>query len=205
MSKPSKTARRIKMVLFMAFISALFVTAVSAVHLATRELIKRNDSLFLKKSVLFTAGVVTPNTPGGVDTFFKKHVKIVLVKGKLPLYRIAVKDKISWVVTQRGTGLWGEIRAHVGFTSDFKLFTGINFLKQNETPGLGARISEKWFLEQFRGKKGPMTMVPENTKNESSTQFDAITGATVTSKAVLSIVNSALKDVVDSVSKGGAK
>ncbi len=69
-------------------------------------------------------------------------------------------------------------------------------MKQNETPGLGARITEKWFKEQFRGKSAPFTMAAEGT-SEKPGELDAITGATKTSQAVLRIVNRSAEAVQD--------
>ena len=203
MAKESKTKRRVRMILFMALISTLFVTAVSAVHLATRTIIKRNESLFIKKSVLYTAGLKVPSDPKLLDELFTKTVKHFKGPAGLTHYRVLRDGKTIWVFTQSGSGLWGEIKAHIGFTGDLKSIAGIDFIVQNETPGLGARIAESWFREQFRGKTGPLTMVPEGTKNEGPRQFDAITGATVTSTAVQSIVNTTLKRA-DAL-KGGVK
>ncbi|MBU1534204.1 FMN-binding protein, partial [Myxococcota bacterium] len=174
MAKPGKTLRRIKMVLFMALLSIVFVTAVSAVHLATRKMIARNDSIFTKRSILYTAGIPVPGSQQELDNVFKAHVRLI-PRDKLQLYEVKFNGRLSWVITASGSGLWGEIRAHVGIGSDFLTITGVNFIEQNETPGLGARISELWFREQFRGKKGPLRRVPEGTKSKKPRVFDAIT------------------------------
>jgi Na+-transporting NADH:ubiquinone oxidoreductase subunit C len=76
----------------------------------------------------------------------------------------------------------------VGFAADRQRLSGIDFLKQQETPGLGARIGEPWFKQQFKGKRGPFTTVGEGEPSAEN-QFDAITGATITSNAVKAIVN----------------
>jgi len=44
-----------------------------------------------------------------------------------------------------GKGLWGSIEAFVAVSSDLKKMVGIDFTKQVETPGLGARITEQEF------------------------------------------------------------
>ena len=51
------------------------------------------------------------------------------------------------------------------------------------------RISEDWFRSQFAGKTGPFVLVPEGTRSTSPEEMDAITGATVTSKAVRDMMN----------------
>jgi Na+-transporting NADH:ubiquinone oxidoreductase subunit C len=90
--------------------------------------------------------------------------------------------------------LWGEIGAVLGFDKSLEKLTGIDFIKQNETPGLGARIMDDWFREQFRGRKGPFVLVPEGTA-EGENELDAITGASYTSSFVLSLVNSSVAEV----------
>jgi len=114
--------------------------------------------------------------------------------GAEPVYR--VKDTAGgtagWVITRTGPGLWGDITAVVGFAADREQLTGIDFLKQSETPGLGARISEPWFREQFKGKRGPFTTVGEGEPSKEN-EFDAITGATITSGAVKAIVNAVVE------------
>ena len=70
---------------------------------------------------------------------------------------------------------------------------GLDFVKQNETPGLGARISESWFKEQFRGKRGPFRLVPEGVESGEN-EFQAITGATSTSNAVLDLLNRSIDE-----------
>ncbi len=188
MEKKSKTASRIKMVVFMFSITFVFVVVLSFVHLYTKSMITRNETLFLKRSVLYTAGVQIPAGDEELDNYFSENVIETVENGSLPRYRF--KNGPTVVYTINGTGLWGVIIAHAGFDTQTGKMTGIDFIKQSETPGLGARISEDWFREQFRGKKGPFTYVPEG-ENDGENQFDAITGATVTTKAVKEIVNKA--------------
>jgi Na+-transporting NADH:ubiquinone oxidoreductase subunit C len=74
---------------------------------------------------------------------------------------------------------------------DLKTLTGIEFIKQNETPGLGGRITESWFKEQFRGKRWPLSVVPEGDP-AGDQEFQAITGATNTTNGIRDILNNRL-------------
>jgi Na+-transporting NADH:ubiquinone oxidoreductase subunit C len=87
--------------------------------------------------------------------------------------------------------LWGEIESVVGVEKDLKTLTGIEFIEQNETPGLGGRITEGWFKEQFRGKRWPLEVVPEG-EPAGDQEFQAITGATNTTNGVKGILNDRL-------------
>lgn len=80
------------------------------------------------------------------------------------------------------TGYHGEIDLMVGVTPDGKL-TGVSIMTHTETPGLGARITEEQFTKQFQGLSGEIAL---------GSEVSAISGATISSKAVVSAVNDAL-------------
>ncbi len=81
------------------------------------------------------------------------------------------------VITQEGYG--GAIEMIVGFDPDFRM-TGLEFISMSETPGLGTRAKEDSFLSQFLGEEA-----------KEFEEIDAITGATITSKAVNGAINRA--------------
>ena len=176
----------------MAVITIVCITLVSGIHLSTQELVIANEGLVLKKAVLFAAGIDIPASNAGINSLYDQRVSeqddLFLVydgggteSGKL--------EAVAFITG--GPGLWGEIEAVTAFRADLKTLAGIDFIKQNETPGLGARITEEWFREQLRGKQPPLKMNPEGTASSSASEIDAITGASRTSEYVLSIFNSA--------------
>jgi Na+-transporting NADH:ubiquinone oxidoreductase subunit C len=205
MAKKGKTKHRIFTIVFMFLVSSFFVGIVSFVYLVTKEAVLRNESLFLKRSVLYTAKIVVPDSPVEVEKLFVERVDVKEDSAGEPIFYDVKKEdgQVMKVLVSRGKGLWGEIVGHVGLSSNLKMIEGLDFVKHSETPGLGARITEEWFKEQFRGKKGPLKRVAEGTKSEKSDEFDAITGATITSKAVESMINETMKDAPDIVKKGG--
>jgi Na+-transporting NADH:ubiquinone oxidoreductase subunit C len=193
-------AERVFPVLFMALITAVSIAVIAGIYLFTEERVSLNETLFLKRAVLYAAGLPTPDDPVALDELYGEHAKdkssgagsyIELYDGSLAGYAVIVN----------GPGLWGEIQAVIAYEPDLATMRGIEFVKQSETPGLGGRISETWFKEQFRGKKGPFTMVPEGTE-EGKGEFDAITGATRTSDFILALVNKAPGEAA-SIVQGG--
>lgn len=66
--------------------------------------------------------------------------------------------------------------------------TGIYFLEMNESPGMGTKADEPFFKEQFVGR----SVESFTLFGEGADGVDAISGATVTSRAVLLAVNAAL-------------
>ena len=95
-------------------------------------------------------------------------------------------------------GYGGEIELMVGITKDGTI-AGVNIGNMSETPGLGARSKEEAFYGQYAGKPATeLSVVKSGTAGE--TEIQAISGATITSKAVTSGVNAAV-EVYDSINK----
>ena len=188
---------RIFPVLFMIIITVLCISLVSFVHLSTKELVSLNEFLFLRKAVLYAANIPLPESAQEISNIFEERVQEKTNSSGTIYFQVHSpqgEDETIYVLFQNGAGLWGEITAVIGYKNDLNTVTGIDFVKQNETPGLGARITESWFKEQFRGKKGPFRMVPEGTATGIN-QIDAITGASRTSQAVLKMMNTSLENL----------
>lgn len=187
--------QRLKVVLFTVGITAVFVTPITLAYVLTKPLVDLNEQVFLRKAVLYAAGIpVPPTSQEVVSTFGARAEAVPGTEGAADWYRIRDEDgePTGYVIFRSGPGLWGEITAAVGFDLALERLTGVEFLKQSETPGLGARISETWFREQFRGKRGPFTTVPEGEPDGES-EFDALTGASLTSNYVRDILNGAIE------------
>ncbi|MFC1736194.1 FMN-binding protein [Candidatus Hydrogenedentota bacterium] len=187
MSRLDKKRERIVTVLFMFAVTFVCTSGVCAAYLTTRDRIRINEELFFKKAVLSAAGMEIPASGKEIDAVFES-----LVQELENVCYAVTSDKDNsetcYVFVQSGAGLWGEIVAVIGLDKDLRCITGIEFTKQNETPGLGAKIDESDFRNKFKGKFGPFTMLPSGeAANEN--QFDAITGATITSSAVENILN----------------
>ena len=115
------------------------------------------------------------------------------------------KAQNGYVIETVTYGYAGEITMVIGVSSDGKV-TGLVALEAHETPGLGNEIlTDHVFLSQFLNKSGSFAVASHGqadaftsaTGEESATEgetvdVDAITGATVTTKAVIRCVNSAV-------------
>lgn len=96
----------------------------------------------------------------------------------------------GYVFTTSVKGYGGEILVMIGISSDSEV-EGVVLLSQSETPGLGANVAKEEFRDQFKREipEGGFTVV----KGEPSDgEIEAITGATISSKAVADAVNIAL-------------
>ena len=194
---------RVFPVLFMFIVTVVFIALVSGIYLATREIVLRNEQLYLKRAVLFSAGLPVPDAAEKQENLFFDVIRETRdQEGNIKYYTvISGGDTAGYVLPASGPGVWGEIEAVVGFDAVSRRLTGVDFIKQNETPGLGGRITEMWFREQFKGKTGPFIRVPEGTGSDSETEFDAITGATLTSKAVQQILNETIENASEILSQ----
>ncbi len=179
---------------FMFGLTLVVITCVSALQLATAERVNRNAALFLQRAVMEVSGVPVPEDPAAVGAWFRQSVDAEPASAPI---RFRVRDAATGAVsatvyTRQGRGLWGLITAVVGLDPAKGTFRQIRFLDQNETPGLGARITEAWFMGQIEGKTGPFVLKPEGTRSSAPTEIDGITGATITSAAVRDMLNGAL-------------
>ena len=105
------------------------------------------------------------------------------------------KGETGYVIATETAGYAGPIRMLIGVSNDGYV-TGLQVRQMEETFGLGAEALSDWeFLAQFLGTEGDAA-VGEN--------IDAITGATVTSKAITRSVNSAVAFVTGTDVDSGA-
>ncbi len=100
-----------------------------------------------------------------------------------------VGDQGYVITTTDKEGYGGDIQITVGITSDGTV-NGISILSISETAGLGMRATEPVFYEQYQGKQAEKFVVSKDG-GEGET-IDAISGATITSRAVTGAVNVAL-------------
>lgn len=128
-----------------------------------------------------------------------------ITEGTVTLYVGRKKDRntpVGVAFRVAGSGFQGKISIMVGVLPDFSEITGIKVLEQIETPGLGTKIVEDpsnksdalWFPRQFKGVNiDPLISVVKNMKPSKPTEIQAITGATISSKAVVRILNLSIK------------
>ena len=99
-------------------------------------------------------------------------------------------SRVGTAIVCTGNGYQGEIKMLIGVNADFSRFTGMTVLEQLETPGLGAKIAAKVFESQFHGlsTKPPIEYVKDKMPGKPN-EIQAITGATISSRSVVNIIN----------------
>jgi len=125
-----------------------------------------------------------------------------------PLYIAEVDGQIKYVIPMTGAGLWGGIWGYVALDDDCETVFGTYFSHESETAGLGARITEKWFQDLFKGKKLHAADKPQEVAlsvvkkgKEGSLSPDnyvnAVTGATLTSNGVDEMIKKGINMYAD--------
>ncbi len=111
-----------------------------------------------------------------------------------------VKDKngkvLGYAFVAEGNGYQGTIKLMAGLKTDLETLAGIEVLESQETPGLGQEITTPSFRGQFNALKAvPAIEYVKNERPSKPNQIQAITGATVSSSAVVSILNEKIKKI----------
>lgn len=119
-------------------------------------------------------------------------------------------DITGYAMPNEGTGFQGKVKIMMGVTPELDEITGLKVLDQVETPGLGAEIVKDYFTERFKAiSTQPEIKSVKGKKPENPNEIEAITGATISSVAVVKIMNDGIKKVKDYLStqekKEGAK
>lgn len=105
---------------------------------------------------------------------------------------VAIYEAVGagYVVEVAPSGFGGAIDMVVGVQTDGTV-SGVDIIKMSETSGLGANAAKESFRSQFVGKTGSVAVTKDGG------DIDALTGATITSRAVANGVNSALAAVAE--------
>ena len=102
---------------------------------------------------------------------------------------------VGKIVSSEKRGYSSRIKIFVGLDIQKKI-TGIEIVAQNETPGLGDRIKSAKFLKQFVGKdKSQIPEVGRVKRLPATSKVHTITGATISSKAVIEAVREGVEKI----------
>jgi len=140
-------------------------------------------------------------SPARWDTLYLIGGKLVAIapdasdKRELPqayVGRNAAGVPIGAAITAKEPGFQEELSLMIGFDPASGTLTGIKVLEEKETPGLGDKIeTDSGFGAQFRERVAPLHGV-KGRSPAASDEVQTITGATISSRAVIRIINNAL-------------
>lgn len=104
------------------------------------------------------------------------------------------KNSLGYALPYEGNGFQGKIRLIIGVDKDLTNILGLEVLEQVETPGLGTKVTETPFTDQFKNLLvKPQINSVKGVQPSNPNEVQAITGATISSKAVVRIINNGIK------------
>ena len=139
-----------------------------------------------------------------VDPFSGIKISLELKKEptqqRFPLYLADVEGASYYIIPLRGAGLWDAIWGYIALESDRNTIKGAVFDHKAETAGLGAEITQQWFMDRFVGEKvfdnvGKLVGISVSKTNndpkdldKNDHEVDAISGATITGDGVSDMI-----------------
>ncbi len=133
----------------------------------------------------------------------EKQIELTGEKGKIiktDIYKaLGADDKtLGFAFVASGPGFADKIKLVVAVNQNFENLFGFKVLASNETPGFGSKIKEEFFGNQFENapaKKLILTKI--GNEEQIDDQIVAISGATVSSEAVVKIINNFITQIKD--------
>ena len=163
-------------------------------------------STYIKKQVVIQGDNVTEDNEAYLIDLKKESAmaKDDSYKRRLPLF-IGEKDGATfYIVPMRGKGLWDAVWGYISLNGNL-VVQGVFFDHKGETPGLGANINQRFFMDDFTGEhilnqSGSFAGIAisksnADPKNERKTDnaVDAIAGATITGDGVAAMIRKDLR------------
>lgn len=182
-------------ILFTMICAAVFTSILAFAQTALTPKISENQTVFIRKAIMYSFNMDINGTNDEINKRFDQFVKPDPKNGVEAYKQVDESgNAVAYAFPFQGSGLWGQLKGYLALDKDMKTVKGITFTEQNETPGLGGRIDESPFKEQFRGLVMPEGELKYGKIGDK--QIDAITGATLTSNSVMRILNDAKKSVI---------
>lgn len=141
--------------------------------------------------------------PGAEKFEQAAETDIDLGEGKKSQSRIykalsAKGECVGWIFNAEGAGFANKIEMIVAVDKNFEKIEGLSFTDIQETPGFGDKANQPAFRNQFlQAPAGELKLTKTGDAGKIDSEIVAITGATVTSTAVVNSVNNYLKPVKD--------
>jgi Na+-transporting NADH:ubiquinone oxidoreductase subunit C len=142
-----------------------------------------------------------------VDAFSDIELAFELKKNpqeqRFPLYVASVEEAQYYIIPLRGAGLWNAIWGYIALNEDKNSIKGVVFDHQGETAGLGAEITQQWFMDRFLEEKifdasGALVGITvsktyNDPDDKDDHEVDAISGATITGDGVSDMIKERLQ------------
>ena len=185
-------------IIFSFVVTFIFVFLLALANESTISIVEENAKVNEYRAILSALGI--SYDPGSNQDIIAKYGEIKKIESSDGLYyQATINGETAYALPYAGSGLWGTIELVMGVNEDLSRFTGLTIVTQNETPGLGGRITEAWFTDQYVNQRipesGVLSLLPGDgagDPDKENNSIDSITGATRTSDSMKAIVASAV-------------
>lgn len=184
-------------VLFTAFTAFVFVFLISWADVSTAELVAKNQELVTAQAFLNAVGRPEEDR----DAALKAYEEFFGSATGDSAVRASLEGEEILITRFSGMGLWGTVTGVLATDASVQRIVGIDIISHSETPGLGGRIEQDWFKNQFRGER----ILPEGIvvrkgqggadEDRDNGYVDGITGATGTSTSMAVMLNAKIADL----------
>lgn len=191
-------SKMIGFVFIMGFITSLVFVGMDVLT-AERIAVNKNAAIY---SAVLTHNDISFNNVNLIDVFNENiettDVFEINLDGNTYEVVLFINKDNGQVSFQFGVftlgGLWGPIGGIITLQNDFETVVNVTILNEVETPGLGGKIKDRKFLDQFIGLKLDFNsetpvMIRKDSANNLSNEVDEIAGATGTSTAFERLLN----------------
>lgn len=175
------------------YMTVVVIIVAVLLALANQSLKPRQEAnILLDKQKQILGALKVDYTNADPAEVYYTLVQDTLTYGEQEVYVANLNGATKYILPLSGKGLWGGIGGYLALDEDKNTIYGVNFNHESETPGLGAKIVEPEFRSQFEGKhirnaEGAVVSVAvlkAGKHAEGQEQVDAISGATITSSGV---------------------
>ncbi|MCK5001165.1 MAG: FMN-binding protein [Anaerohalosphaera sp.] len=195
-------------IMYAAILGVVCALLLTATAESTKERIEANKEAEKLKNVLVALKVPTQENASSEQLIevFNNNVQMEVKGEGLEFYYYKPEgssEPVAVAVAFEGKGLQARIKGFLALEPDMKTIRGITFYEQAETPGLGGRITEEWFVKQFEKKTivdadgNPGMEIKPGGAKAGINSVDAITAATMTSDKVEYMLNVVIKKIVE--------
>ena len=125
-------------------------------------------------------------------------------KEKIEVYRAMSEEDecVGWSFNADGSGFADKIELVVAVDKDFEKLAGFDVLASNETPGFGDQIKYDYYRDQFKGAPAEeLKLISSGDPKKIDAEIVTISGATVSSEAVVEIINNFLTQIKEQMQK----
>jgi electron transport complex protein RnfG len=138
-----------------------------------------------------------------------EQVEIKSLQGKkedVEIYRAVseANECVGWSFEAVGSGFADKIKLVIALDKNFEKIAGFDVLSSFETPGFGDQIKYDYYRNQFKGAPAEeLKLVSVGEPTEIDSKIVAISGATVSSEAVVEIVSNSVTQIKEQMQKKG--